>query len=105
MKSTKIVVIALLLLILFQVTIGFGGRSYMGAGLDTMQGKGASSGPSSIFGLKNSLKCQPSGYNPDSSYYSKSLTPGGLCGDEDFVRNQQRDYTIQGGIGGSLLSK
>jgi len=23
----------------------------------------------------------------------------------DFVRNQERDYTIDGGIGGSLLSK
>lgn len=73
--------------------------------LSTSQGDAASKGPSSIFGLKNSLGCQPSGYNPDSAYYSKSLTPGGLCGDEDFVRNQQRDYTIEGGIGGSLLSK
>ncbi len=103
MKPTKIVIVALLLLILYQVTFGTS-KSYM-RDLTTSQGAEASKGPRSIFGLKNSLECQPSGYNPDSSYYSKSLTPGGLCGDDDYVRNQQRDYTIEGGIGGSLLSK
>lgn len=103
MKSTKIVMIALLLLILYQVTFG-GSRSYM-RDLVTTQGDAAASGPKSIFGLKGSLACQPSGYNKDSSYYTKSLTPGGLCGDEDYVRNQQRDYEIDSGIGGSLLTK
>jgi len=33
------------------------------------------------------------------------MTPGGWCKDMDFVRNQERDFTITGGIGGSLLSK
>lgn len=103
MKPTKIVMIALLLLILYQVTFG-GNRSYM-RDLDIVQGSAASKGPKSIFDLKNSLGCQPSGYNKDSAYYSKSLTPGGLCGDEDYVRNQQRDYEIKGGVGGSLLAK
>lgn len=103
MKATKIVIIALLLIILYQVTFS-GARSFMRA-LDMTQGDAAAKGPKSIFGLKNSLGCQPSGYNKDSSYYTKSMTPGGLCGDEDYVRNQQRDYTINGGIGGSLLAK
>ena len=104
MKPTKIVMIALLLLILYQVTFGASRRSYM-RDLDTVQCAAASKGPKSIFDLKNSLGCQPSGYNPDSAYYTKSLTPGGLCGDEDYVRNYQRDYTIEGGVGGSLLAK
>jgi hypothetical protein len=103
MKVSKVVMIALLLLILYQVTMR-PGRSFM-ADLTSSAGSAASSGPGSIFGLKNSLKCTASGFNPSSSYYSKSLTPGGLCGDEDYVRNQQRDFTIDSGIGGSLLTK
>ena len=104
MKPTKIVMIALLLLILYQVTFGSRGRSYL-RDLSTTQGAEASKGPKSIFDLKYSLGCQPSGYNKDSSFYSKSLTPGGPCGDADYVRNQQRDYEINDGIGGSLLEK
>jgi len=103
MKVTKIVVIALLLLILFQVTMGRNvSRMSM---LDTAQGSMAASGPDSLFDLKHKLGCVAGGFNPNSSYYSKSLTPGGFCGDEDWVRNQQRDFEIKGGIGGSLLAK
>ena len=103
MKVTKIVVIALLLLILYQVTMGRTvSRMSM---LDTTQGSMALSGPDSIFGLKNKLGCVAGGFNPNSSFYSKDLTPGGICGDNDWIRNQQRDFEIKGGIGGSLLAK
>ena len=106
MKPAKIlmnvVIIALLLLILRQV-IGRGISGY--ADLTTTPGAGMSAGPSSIFGLKHDIKCTASGFNPNSAFYSKSLTPGGWCDDMAFVRNQERDYTIDGGIGGSLLSK
>lgn len=104
MKPTKIVIIGLLLLILYFVVFGRG-VSRMGADLDTTQGSMAAAGPSSIFGLQHKLKCVAGGFNPDSSWYSKSLTPGGFCGDNDWIRNQQRDFEIKGGIGGSLLSK
>ena len=50
MKPTKIVMIALLLLILYQVTFGASRRSYM-RDLDTVQGAAASKGPKSIFDL------------------------------------------------------
>jgi hypothetical protein len=107
MKPAKIVmnivIIGLLLIILRQV-LGRGISGY-GAELMTTPGAGMSAGPSSIFGLKHDIKCTASGFNPDSAYYSKSLTPGGWCKDMDFVRNQERDYTIDSGIGGSLLSK
>lgn len=103
MKVSKIVIIVLLLLILLQVTRR--GVSNFGAMLTTTPGAGMSSGPSSIFGLKHDIKCTASGFNPDSAYYSKSLTPGGWCNDMSFVRNQERDYTIDSGIGGSLLNK
>mgnify|MGYP001018971209 CR=1 FL=1 len=107
MKPAKIVmnivIIGLLLVILRQV-LGRG-ISGFGADLTTTPGAGMSAGPSSIFGLKHDISCTASGFNPQSAYYSKSLTPGGWCKDMDFVRNQERDYTIDGGIGGSLLSK
>jgi hypothetical protein len=104
MKAGKtlmnIVIIGLLVIILLQVM----GRGVSGFDLVTTPGKGLSSGPSSIYGLKHDVKCTASGFNPDSAYYSKSLTPGGWCGDMDFVRNQERDFTIEN-IGGSLLAK
>ena len=104
MKASKIVIISLLVLILVMMLTGRGVSGF-GADLMTTPGKGMSRGPSSIFGLKHDLKCTASGFNPDSAYYSKSLTPGGWCKDMEFVRNQERDFTIDSGIGGSLLSK
>jgi hypothetical protein len=98
MKWTKIVMIALLLLILFQVTFP---RTSGYADLVTKSSSGA---PGDLFKLKHKLDCVAGGFNKDSAFYSKSLTPGGLCGDMDFVRNQERDYAIVGGHGGSLLA-
>lgn len=97
-----LVIIGLLLLILRQVMA----RGISGfAGLMTTQGGAASGGPDSIYGLDYNMKCTASGFNPNAAYYSKSLTPGGWCGDMAFVNNQQRDFTIDSGIGGSLLNK
>jgi len=99
----NLVIVVLLVVILMQV-MGRGVSGF-GANLTTTPGSGMSSGPSSIFGLKHDLKCTASGFNPESAYYSKSLTPGGWCKDMEFVRNQERDFTIDSGIGGSLLNK
>ena len=99
----NIVIIGLLFIILLQV-MGRGVSGF-GAMLETTPGAGMSAGPSSIFGLKHDISCTASGFNPNSAYYSKSLTPGGWCKDMDFVRNQERDFTIDSGIGGSLLNK
>jgi hypothetical protein len=107
MKTAKLVmniVIIVLLLVILRQVMGRG-ISGFGANLTTTPGAGMSAGPSSIFGLKHDISCTASGFNPQSAYYSKSLTPGGWCKDMDFVRNQERDYSIEGGIGGSLLSK
>lgn len=99
----NLVIVGLLILILLQVAGR--GVSFMGSDLVTKQGAAAAKGPASIFGLDYSLKCQASGFNPDSAFYSKSLTPGGFCGEQAYVRNQIRDFSIEGGIGGSLLDK
>lgn len=61
-------------------------------------------GPQSIFEIRPDLACTP-GPSENASYYTNGLTPGGLCGDGDFVRGQLRDYSIADGIGGSLLEK
>ena len=55
-----------------------------------------------IFGLPYSLECVP-GPQATSGYYTKDLTPGGICGAQKYVESQAGDYKILSGIGGSLL--
>ena len=54
----------------------------------------------SIFDLENKVECTP-GYK-DGSAYTKSLTPGGLCGAQKLV-SDTAGYEIEDGIGGSLI--
>ena len=54
----------------------------------------------SLFDLENKVECTP-GYK-DGSPYTKSLTPGGLCGAQGLV-SDTAGYEIEDGIGGSLI--
>lgn len=54
----------------------------------------------SIFDLENKIECTPG--REDGSAYTKSLTPGGLCGAQELVSNLA-GYEIEEGIGGSLI--
>ena len=54
----------------------------------------------SIFDLEHTIECVPG--SEKSAYYTKSLTPGGICGDQEFVK-KSADAKIIGGIGGSLI--
>ena len=54
----------------------------------------------SIHELEHNIKCTPG--RVDGSTYTKALTPGGLCGSEQVVRDQA-NYAIVDGIGGSLI--
>jgi hypothetical protein len=58
--------------------------------------------PSALFDMPPTLGCVP-GPAKNASYYTLGLTPGGLCGDGNWVHDQQRKWSIQSGIGGSLL--
>ena len=58
--------------------------------------------PSALFNMNPDLSCVP-GPAARASYYTRGLTPGGLCGDGNWVHDQQRKWSIQSGIGGSLL--
>ena len=55
----------------------------------------------SLFDLEHKLDCAP-GHTKDGSAYTMSLTPGGLCGAGELVRDHAR-YAIEDGIGGSLI--
>jgi len=54
----------------------------------------------SIFDLEHREECAPG--SPKGSPYTKSLTPGGVCGAQGLV-NDHAGYSISGGIGGSLI--
>jgi hypothetical protein len=58
-------------------------------------------GVKSIFDLPCKPECVP-GAGESGSYYTKDLTPCGICGAQEFVKSQS-NYNISGGIGGSLL--
>lgn len=57
----------------------------------------------SIFDLPSKMECVP-GPTKEASYYTKDLTPGGICGAQEFV-DSQASYAITGGIGGSLMDQ
>ena len=54
----------------------------------------------SIFDLENKIECTPG--RKEGSPYTKSLTPGGLCGAQKLVSDLS-SYEISEGIGGSLI--
>ena len=105
-KFSRLAIIGLLLAILYMLIKGRT-SSYISRGgydIDITPGKSVMDGVASIFDLKNGLNCVP-GPGADAAYYTQDLTPGGLCGSDTFVKNQQRDFTISSGIGGSLLDR
>ncbi len=60
-------------------------------------------GVKSLSDLPYKQECTPG--LPGGSYYSKDLTPGGICGAQKFVNDVMHKYSIEDGIGGSLLDK
>jgi len=102
---THAVIIGLLIVVVVMLyRQGKTASYYEAAPLQTSPTAKASSGPQSIFDLRPNLECTP-GPAEGASYYTNGLTPGGLCGDGEFVKNQLREFNIEGGIGGSLLEK
>jgi hypothetical protein len=97
------IIIGLLLAILVILVQGKG-SSYEPSPLVTVAGPNAKADPKSIFDLKVGLDCVP-GPSEKAAYYTQGLTPGGLCDSGEYVRDQQRDYAIADGVGGSLLEK
>ena len=105
-RSTKIVCAVIVGIIVFAVLSSLFGKSgyTLGPGL-SLSGLATNSKagePSEMQNLPYKLECVP-GPQETASAYTKSLTPGGYCGIQEFV-NSQADYEITGGIGESLLA-
>jgi hypothetical protein len=100
-----VVVFLVLAFLLYKMVRG--GSSYtlspsIGSSGLMLSGSNIDDEPSDMTGLPYRLECVP-GPQDSASPYTKSLTPGGYCGIQEFVR-AQADYQITGGIGESLLS-
>lgn len=54
--------------------------------------QGTGKQPGEFFNLPVDMKCTP-GPSKDSAYYSTE-TPGGICGDGQFVNQQMKNYKI-----------
>lgn len=53
--------------------------------------------------LPYEAKCTPG--KQDGAYYTKNLTPGGICGDQAYVNKAMHGYRIESGVGGPLLGQ
>lgn len=100
---TQAVIIGLLVAILVLLIQGRG-SGFSAAPLAVSPGPEARGAPKALTEIPSSLECTP-GPSENASYYTRGLTPGGLCGDGESVRAQIRDFSIDGGIGGSLLER
>ena len=99
-KNEKIIyaVLAVILVVLIIMSMAKSGYALSPQGVTIDKDTSAES----IYDLPYDVKCVP-GPQDTASAYTKSLTPGGFCGDQQWVAAQM-DYTITDGIGSSLLS-
>ena len=106
-KSTQLiyaVLVGLIVIILFTRVFKGSSQYTLSPVIDSgdIMVKSNAGEPSEMQNLSYKLECVP-GPQETASPYTKSLTPGGICGIQDFV-NAQATYTITGGIGESLLA-
>jgi hypothetical protein len=100
-QATSVVIFVALMALAYFLRKGYNKRSPYELSPEPIKVDGKDG---SIFSLPYDLKCVP-GPSATAAYYTKDLTPGGICGDQDFVRSQAEDYKIVDGIGGSLLDQ
>jgi hypothetical protein len=101
---TNALIIGLLFAILYTLVQGQRRSGYEPAPLMITPGPMVAKQPADLFAIQPSLECT-SGPSEKAEYYSSGLTPGGLCGGSEYVREIMRDYAIADGVGGSLLEK
>lgn len=101
---TNALIIGLLFAILYTLVQGQRSSGFAGAPLTINPGPMVAKQPTDLFAVQPSLECT-AGPAEKADYYSSGLTPGGLCGGSEYVREMMRDYAIADGVGGSLLEK
>ena len=103
MKIVGAIVIGIVVLLVLRAIFGRSGYT-LGPGL-SLAGLGITSKagePSEMQNIPYKLECVP-GPQETASPYTKSMTPGGYCGIQEFVKSHT-EYEITGGIGESLLA-
>jgi hypothetical protein len=102
---TNALIIGLLFAILYTLVQGQRRSGFSaGAPLAITPGPMVAKQPADLFAVQPALECT-AGPSEKADYYSSGLTPGGLCGGSEYVREMMRDYAIADGVGGSLLEK
>lgn len=102
---TNALIIGLLFAILYTLVQGQRRSGYSGAApLTITPGPMVAKQPADLFAAPHNLECT-AGPSEKAEYYSRGLTPGGVCGGSEYVREMMRDYAIADGVGGSLLEK
>ena len=92
-----VVLLAALMYITSSVTSKYTGMDI------TVKAKPGSIPENDIKNLPSKLECVP-GSDPKADYYTRSLTPGGICNGQAFVVASS-NYEITGGIGEPLMSQ
>ena len=94
--------------IVYLILFGCGGlmaqpvkETYILAPAD-LKSKAAETKAKNLLDLPYKLECAPSA-KEGGAYYSKNLTPGGICGDQNFINKAMHGYAIEDGIGRNLL--
>ena len=103
-KNTRQLLIFVAVVVALMVLVRSCGRSNYKPSPSTLNITSSASNFKDIFSLPHSIDCVP-GPTAKGSYYTKDLTPGGICGAQEYVRSQAEDYKIVDGIGGSLLNQ
>ena len=93
---TKLVLYAIIAFLLYVVLTGQKSGYITGRDITIVEDD-ASKG--SIFDMKCSSECIPGEKNGD--YYTKDLSPCGMCGAQKFVRGNM-NYKISGGFGDDI---
>jgi hypothetical protein len=105
-KGTMATYLLVALLALWLLSKLMGKKSYLldGRRLRPVDLGGKYAQEGDLFSLPYKMECTP-GMMSSTSAMSMGLTPGGICGDQDMIRKQMSEYSIDSGIGGGLLEK
>jgi len=90
-KTYEIIIIVLLSLVFIKMFFPKATSGYaLGYPLN-VSGTGVE--PRKFWDLNDTLACTP-GPAKDASWYNRTSNPGGICGDQQFVNDAMRKYTI-----------
>jgi hypothetical protein len=90
-KTYEIIIIVLLALVFVKMFFPKMMSGYMLGYPLNVSGTGVE--PRKFWDLNDTLACTP-GPSKDAAYFNRTSNPGGICGDQQFVNDAMRKYTI-----------